>query len=73
MNNELLNINIVGDFFSPKLNGLEFSDALNEKLEHADLNVVNFEGPIKINKSVPICKSGPNITLLVQLRLYVCT
>lgn len=62
MNDELLNINIVGDFFSPKLNGLEFSDALNEKLEHADLNVVNFEGPIKINKSVPICKSGPNIS-----------
>ena len=62
MNNELLNINIVGDFFSPKLNGLEFSDALNEKLKHADLNVVNFEGPINTNKSVPICKSGPNIS-----------
>lgn len=62
MNNELLNINIVGDFFSPNLNGLEFSDALNEKLEHADLNVVNFEGPINTNKSVPICKSGPNIS-----------
>lgn len=62
MNNELLNINIVGDFFSPKLNGLECSDALNEKLKHADLNVVNFEGPINTNKSVPICKSGPNIS-----------
>lgn len=62
MNDELLNINIVGDFFCPRLNGLEFSDALNEKLEHADLNVVNFEGPIKINKSVSICKSGPNIS-----------
>lgn len=58
----MLNINIVGDFFSPKLNGLEFCDALNEKLDNADLNVVNFEGPINTNKSVPICKSGPNIS-----------
>lgn len=55
----MLILNIVGDFFSPQLNGLQFSQSIKDKLEHADLNVVNFEGPINTNKSVPICKSGP--------------
>lgn len=58
----MLKLNIVGDFFSPQLNGLQFSQSLKEKLNNADLNVVNFEGPINTNKSVPICKSGPNIS-----------
>lgn len=69
----MLKLNIIGDFFSPQLNGLQFSQPIKDKLNSADLNVVNFEGPINTNKSVPICKSGPNITLLVQLRLYICT
>lgn len=58
----MLKFNIVGDFFSPQLNGLQFSQPIKDKLNSADLNVVNFEGPINTNKSVPICKSGPNIS-----------
>lgn len=58
----MLKLNIVGDFFSPQLNGLQFSQPIKDKLNSADLNVVNFEGPINTNKSVPICKSGPNIS-----------
>ena len=58
----MLKLNIVGDFFSPQLNGLQFSQPIKDKLNSADLNVVNFEGTIITNKSVPICKSGPNIS-----------
>lgn len=54
-------LNFVGDFFVNKLNGLEFGPELKEILKSGDLNIVNFEGPIKELNATAISKSGPNI------------
>lgn len=54
-------INIVGDFCVQSLNGLKFGDRLDEVLQSADINVVNFESPLKAEGAQPIKKSGPNL------------
>ena len=57
----MITLNIVGDFFSPSLSGLRFGEELQQRLAEADVNIVNFEGPVKAGSASPIIKSGPNI------------
>ena len=57
----MVKINIVGDFYSYKINGITFSNELQQQINIADLNVINFEGPISVNSKKAIRKSGPNI------------
>lgn len=54
-------INFLGDFCVRKIDGLSFGESFKDLLRNGDLNVVNFEGPINVNKSKPILKSGPNL------------
>lgn len=58
----MVKINIVGDFYSYKINGIAFSNELQQQINNADLNVINFEGPISIKGKKAIRKSGPNIS-----------
>lgn len=57
----MIKINIVGDFYSPSLNKIEFGRQLTDLLNDGNLNIVNFEGPISSKNAMPILKSGPNI------------
>lgn len=57
----MVKINIVGDFYSYKINGITFSNELQQQINKADLNVINFEGPISVNSKKATRKSGPNI------------
>ena len=51
-------INIVGDFCISKLDNLHFGDTLKRRLQDADINVINMEGPVRSDLAVPIYKSG---------------
>ena len=55
----MIRINLVGDFYVSKLSRHHFGKKLAQKLMEADLNVVNMEGPIQTDISIPIHKSGP--------------
>lgn len=57
----MIKINIVGDFYSPSLDKIEFGNQLTDLLNDGNLNIVNFEGPISSKNAMPIPKSGPNI------------
>lgn len=57
----MIRINIVGDFFSSSLSGLQFGNHLKCRLRDGDANVINLEGPIRGVEGTPIIKSGPNI------------
>ena len=53
-------ISIWGDFKAHNPQKLSMSEKLLSLIDRADLNIVNFEAPIKSNGK-PIKKSGPNI------------
>lgn len=53
-------IMVFGDFKADKIKNLNLDGALVKLLNESDINIVNFEGPIKTMSS-PIYKSGPNI------------
>lgn len=57
----MVNINIVGDFCVPDLNGLHFDDELRKYLAESDVNAVNIEGPVTTECTQPILKSGPSL------------
>lgn len=61
MVNSLININIAGDFFLPNLEGWSFDTALSVLLQDGDVNVINFEAPVRTEEAVPIKKSGPSL------------
>ena len=59
MNNSL-RLCFFGDFVAPTVDSLEIGDKLKSLISHSDINVLNFEAPVKsIGK--PIKKSGPNL------------
>ncbi len=55
-------INIFGDFKCNDVSRLKLGDSLSEILANGNINIVNFEAPIPTNNSIPIEKSGHNIT-----------
>lgn len=59
-----MRINLFGDFVSylPLSNDLSLSDDLKELIKSADVNMVNFEAPVRIEGCVAINKSGPSLS-----------
>ena len=57
----MVQINFVGDFKCDNVANLKFDDSLKNCLSSSNLNVINFEAPIRTNKSGPIKKSGPHL------------
>lgn len=55
----VIRINIVGDFCIKETQNLQFGKELDSMLAISDLNIVNFEAPIYTNHSQPSSKSGP--------------
>lgn len=58
---EKLRINCFGDFKCDNVEHLRLSETMFNLIKSADINLLNFEAPIKDNHSFPIKKSGPNI------------
>lgn len=58
-------ITIWGDFKANNIEHLNISGELQLLLNQSDINVVNFEAPVKF-KGKPISKSGPNIKQSVE-------
>ena len=58
-------IMIFGDFKANKVKRLNLDGALVRMLNESDINIVNFEAPVKTGHS-PIHKSGPNISQDIQ-------
>lgn len=54
-------INIVGDFKCNNVSNISFDTSLLMLLKDGDINIVNFEAPIKNSNSKKILKSGPNL------------
>ena len=50
----MVNINIVGDFCVPDLNGLYFNDELRRFINEGDINIVNLESRVTSNSARPI-------------------
>lgn len=57
-----MRINIVGDFKCNNVSKITFDTNLKSILSESDINVVNFEAPIKLPNSKRILKSGPNLS-----------
>ena len=55
-------INFFGDFKCDDVSRLKLDNTLSKILSKGDINVLNFEAPISVVGSIPIEKSGPNIT-----------
>ena len=47
MKTDTIQINVTGDFNVKELEGLEFDSELQDILSKADINITNFEGPVK--------------------------
>lgn len=58
-------INFFGDFKANSIKHLNMSAELVYLLNTSDINVVNFEAPIK-TEGKPIRKSGPNISQHIE-------
>ena len=54
-----MKINVFGDFCCNDASRLHFDDTMTDLLKSSDINVVNFEAPIRTKCSQPIIKSGP--------------
>jgi len=58
--NNCLRLCFCGDFVASEVNSLEIGDNLKSQIAHSDVNVLNFEAPVK-SLGKPIKKSGPNL------------
>lgn len=57
----MMKINIFGDFKINDVSAFDMSSVLLDCLMASDINVLNFEAPIRKKNARPIDKSGPNI------------
>ena len=57
-----MRINIVGDFKCNAVSKISFDTNLKSILSEGNINIVNFEAPIKLPQSKKILKSGPNLS-----------
>lgn len=58
----MVQINFVGDFKCDNIANLKFEESLKNCLSSSNLNVINFEAPVKSDKSCAIKKSGPHLS-----------
>lgn len=55
----MVHINFTGDFVINNIDNLSFSDELKNIFLNGDINITNFEAPVKSASSKPSHKSGP--------------
>lgn len=58
----MIRINIFGDFFVNDVSSLQIESILQKQIDEADVNVVNFEAPIRIDGEKKMPKSGPSLS-----------
>lgn len=66
-----MKINIVGDFKCNNVSNISFDTSLLMLLKDGDINIVNFEAPIKNSNSKKILKSGPNLSQSKESAIFL--